>query len=122
MVRLVAGAAAAAGFPGDGCLRFSSRPGSLVGCDLYALLDWLVDTVGSLGYAECMTLTIPSTMHWSIDSMKQGILADLLIPFNNENLLAKVQEAVARKEIEETTKNAFTSSETRILHGVGDLC
>jgi FixJ family two-component response regulator len=93
-----------------------------VGCDLYALLDWLVDTVGSLGYAECMTLTIPSTMHWSIDSMKQGILADLLIPFNNENLLAKVQEAVARKEIEETTKNAFTSSETRILHGVGDLC
>lgn len=93
-----------------------------MGGDVYASLDRLVDTVGSLDYAEGITLANPSTTHWSIGSVKQGALAGLLIPFDNENLLAKVQEAVARKETEETTKKTVASEETRRLHGVGALC
>ena len=48
--------------------------------------------------AEFITLTSPSTIHWSIEGMKRGAFADLLIPFDLEDLLAKVREAGAIKK------------------------
>ena len=48
--------------------------------------------------AEFITLTSPSSIHWSIEGMKRGAFADLLIPFDLEDLLAKLQEAGAKKK------------------------
>ena len=48
--------------------------------------------------AEFITLTSPSSIHWSIEGMKRGAYADLLIPFDLEDLLAKLQEAGAKKK------------------------
>jgi DNA-binding NtrC family response regulator len=48
--------------------------------------------------AEFITLTSPSTIHWSIEGMKRGAFADLQIPFDLEDLLAKLQEAGAQKK------------------------
>ena len=49
-------------------------------------------------FAEFITLTSPSSIHWSIEGMKRGAFADLLIPFDLEDLLAKLREAGARKK------------------------
>jgi DNA-binding NtrC family response regulator len=46
---------------------------------------------------EFITLTSPSSIHWSIEGMKRGVYADLLIPFDNKALLGKLREAGARK-------------------------
>jgi DNA-binding NtrC family response regulator len=48
--------------------------------------------------AEFITLTSPSTIHWSIEGMKRGAFADLLIPFDLEDLLAKLREAGTKKK------------------------
>jgi DNA-binding NtrC family response regulator len=47
---------------------------------------------------EFVTLTSPSSINWSIEGMKRGAFADLLIPFNLEDLLAKLREAGAKKK------------------------
>ena len=49
-------------------------------------------------FAEFITLTSPSSIHWSIEGMKRGAFADLLIPFDLEDLLAKLHEAGAKKK------------------------
>jgi DNA-binding NtrC family response regulator len=49
-------------------------------------------------FAEVITLTSPSTIHWSIEGMKRGAFADLLIPFDLEDLLTKLREAGAKKK------------------------
>ena len=48
--------------------------------------------------AEFITLTSPSSIHWSIEGMKRGAFADLLIPFDLEDLLAKLRAAGAKKK------------------------
>jgi DNA-binding NtrC family response regulator len=48
--------------------------------------------------AEFITLTSPSSIHWSIEGMKRGAFADLLIPFDLADLLAKLREAGAKKK------------------------
>ena len=48
--------------------------------------------------AEFITLTSPTTIHWSIEGMKRGAFADLLIPFDIEDLFARLQEAGARRK------------------------
>lgn len=55
-------------------------------------------------YTECITLTSPSTIHWSIKGMKRGVFADFLIPFDNEDLLAKVREAGTRRKARKRRK------------------
>jgi DNA-binding NtrC family response regulator len=55
-------------------------------------------------FAEFITLTSPSSIHWSIEGMKRGTFADLLIPFDLEDLLAKVREAGAKKKSREDKK------------------
>jgi DNA-binding NtrC family response regulator len=54
--------------------------------------------------AEFITLTSPSSIHWSIEGMKRGAFADLLIPFDLEDLLAKLREAGAKKKSEKGKK------------------
>ena len=49
-------------------------------------------------FAEFITLTSPSSIHWAIEGMKRGAFADLLIPFDLEDLLAKMREAGAKKK------------------------
>jgi len=58
-------------------------------------------------YTEVITLTMPSAIHWSIESMKLGSFADLLIPFDNEDLAEKIQGASARKKAREKTKKSL---------------
>lgn len=53
---------------------------------------------------EFITLTSPTTIQWSIKGMKQGVFADLLIPFDNEDLLAIVREAGARRKAKKRRK------------------
>jgi DNA-binding NtrC family response regulator len=48
--------------------------------------------------AEFITLTSPSSIHWSIEGMKRGAFADLLIPFDLEDFLDKLREAGANKK------------------------
>ena len=59
------------------------------------ILDSIKETKTS---AEFITLTSPSSIHWSIEGMKRGAFADLLIPFDLEDLLAKLREAGAKKK------------------------
>jgi DNA-binding NtrC family response regulator len=59
------------------------------------ILDSLKETKT---FAEFITLTSPSSIHWSIEGMKRGAFADLLIPFDLEDLLAKLREAGAKKK------------------------
>jgi DNA-binding NtrC family response regulator len=54
--------------------------------------------------AEFITLTSISSIHWSIEAMKRGAFADLLIPFNLEELLVKLREAGAKKQSERGKK------------------
>ena len=54
--------------------------------------------------AEFITLTSPSSIHWSIEGMKRGAFADLLIPFDLEDLLAKLREAGAKKKSKKPRK------------------
>jgi DNA-binding NtrC family response regulator len=54
--------------------------------------------------AEFITLTSPSSIHWSIEGMKRGAFADLLIPFDLEDLLAKLREAGAKKKFNKGKK------------------
>jgi len=49
-------------------------------------------------FAEFITLTSPSSIHWSIEGMKRGAFADLLIPFDLEDLLTRLREAGAKKK------------------------
>jgi DNA-binding NtrC family response regulator len=66
-----------------------------LGVDGIRILDSIKKTKN---LAECITLTSPSSIHWSIEGMKRGAYADLLIPFDLEDLLAKVREAAATKK------------------------
>ena len=59
------------------------------------IMDFLKETKT---FAEFITLTSPTSIHWSIEGMKRGAFADLLIPFDLEDLLAKVREAGAIKK------------------------
>jgi DNA-binding NtrC family response regulator len=68
----------------------------------------LLDSIKNSGfYTEVITLTMPSAFHRSIESMKLGSFADLLIPFHNEDLAEKIQEATARKKAREKTKRSL---------------
>ena len=59
----------------------------------------ILDSIkGTKTLAEFITLTSPSSIHWSIEGMKRGAFADLLIPFDLEDLLAKLREAGAKKK------------------------
>jgi DNA-binding NtrC family response regulator len=55
-------------------------------------------------FAEVITLSVQATIHWSIQCMKLGAFADLVIPFNNEDLVETIREASARKHIREKEK------------------
>jgi DNA-binding NtrC family response regulator len=46
---------------------------------------------------EFITLTSPSTMLLSIEGMKRGVFADLLIPFDMEDLIVKIRDAGSRR-------------------------
>ncbi len=59
---------------------------------------------GKKTFAEFITLTSPSSIHWSIEGMKRGAFADLLIPFDLEDLLAKLREAGAEKKFKRRKK------------------
>jgi len=48
-------------------------------------------------WAEFITLTGRDHIRLSIEGMKRGVFADLLIPFDIEELLAKLKEAGAKK-------------------------
>ena len=50
---------------------------------------------------EVITLSMPSAIHWSIESMKLGAFADLLIPFDNEDLAEKIRQASAKNRTRE---------------------
>ena len=52
---------------------------------------------------EVITLTMPSSINWSIKTMKLGVYADLLIPFDTEDLAEKIRTACARKKRMEKT-------------------
>jgi DNA-binding NtrC family response regulator len=68
----------------------------------------LLDSIKKSGFCtEVITLTMPSSFHRSIESMKLGSFADLLIPFHNEDLAEKIQEASARKKAKEKTKRSL---------------
>jgi DNA-binding NtrC family response regulator len=56
-------------------------------------------------FAEVITLTSPSSIHWSIEGMKRGAFADLLIPFDLEDLLTKLREAGAKKKFKKRKRN-----------------
>ena len=66
-----------------------------LGVDGIRILDSIKKTKN---LAECITLTSPSSIHWSIEGMKRGAFADLLIPFDLEDLLVKLREAGAKKK------------------------
>ncbi len=66
-----------------------------LGANGIRILDSLKETKT---LAEFITLTSPSTIHWSIEGMKRGAFADLLIPFDLEDLLAKLREAGTKKK------------------------
>jgi DNA-binding NtrC family response regulator len=69
------------------------------------IMDSLRDTET---LAEFITLTSPASIHWSIEGMKRGALADLLIPFDLEDLLARLREAGARKKSKKAkTRKSF---------------
>ena len=57
--------------------------------------------------AEFITLTSPASIHWSIEGMKRGAFADLLIPFDLEDLLAKLREAGAKKKSKKAKKKSI---------------
>lgn len=68
----------------------------------------LLDSIKNSGFCtEVITLTMPSAFHCSIKSMKLGSFADLLIPFDNEDLAEKIQAASARKKAREKTKRSL---------------
>lgn len=66
-----------------------------VGANGIRIMDFIKQTKT---YAEVITLTSPSSIHWSIEGMKRGAFADLLIPFDLEDLLTKLREAGAKKK------------------------
>lgn len=55
-------------------------------------------------FAEVITLSVQASIHWSIQCMKLGAFADLVIPFDNENLVETIREASARKHMREREK------------------
>ena len=55
-------------------------------------------------FAEVITLSVQATIHWSIQCMKLGAFADLVIPFNNEDLVETIREASVRKHTREKEK------------------
>lgn len=62
----------------------------------------ILDSIKKSGsFAEVITLSMQSTIHWSIQCMKLGAFADLVIPFDNEDLVKKIREASARKQTRE---------------------
>jgi two-component system response regulator (stage 0 sporulation protein F) len=65
----------------------------------------ILDSIKKSGsFAEVITLSMQSTIHWSIQCMKRGAFADLVIPFDNEDLIEKIREASAKKQIREQEK------------------
>jgi len=64
--------------------------------------------------AEFITLTSPTTIHWSIEGMKRGAFADLLIPFDMEDLFARLQEAGARRKAKKNKRRRKTSLRKRL--------
>jgi DNA-binding NtrC family response regulator len=50
---------------------------------------------------EVITLSMPTAIQWSIEGMKLGAFADLLIPFDNEDLSQKIHEASEKKRARE---------------------
>ena len=72
-----------------------------LGIDGIRILDSIKKT---RNFAEFITLTSPSSIHWSIEGMKRGAFADLLIPFDLEDLLAKLREAGAKKNSEKVKR------------------
>jgi len=72
-----------------------------LGIDGIRILDSIKKT---RNLAEFITLTSPSSIHWSIEGMKRGAFADLLIPFDLEDLLAKLREAGAKKNSEKVKR------------------
>jgi len=70
--------------------------------DLQADSLQLLDSIRKSGsLAEVITLSVQATIHWSIQCMKLGAFADLVIPFNNEDLVETIREASARKHLRE---------------------
>jgi DNA-binding NtrC family response regulator len=55
-------------------------------------------------FAEVITLSVQASIHWSIQCMKLGAFADLVIPFDNEHLVETIREASARKHTRESEK------------------
>jgi len=47
---------------------------------------------------EVITLSVPSAVRFSIESMKQGAFADLLMPFEPDALVGKILEAWKKRE------------------------
>lgn len=64
--------------------------------------------------AEFITLTSPTTIHWSIEGMKRGAFADLLIPFDIEDLFTRLQEAGARRKAKKNKRRRKTSLRKRL--------
>jgi DNA-binding NtrC family response regulator len=73
--------------------------------DLEADSLQLLNSIRKSGsFAEVITLSVQATIHWSIQCMKLGAFADLVIPFNNEDLVETIREASARKHTREKEK------------------
>jgi DNA-binding NtrC family response regulator len=91
--------------------------GSLVDLMFTPCSTALVQTVSSLRYAEGAALTNPSAMHSSIRNVKQGGFANLLIPFNDDNLLANVRVAVAKRDLKkrQRKRSLLKRSEDRMV-------
>jgi len=73
--------------------------------DLKANSLQLLNSIKKTGsFAEVITLSVQATIHWSIQCMKLGAFADLVIPFDNEDLVETIREASARKQTREKEK------------------
>ena len=73
--------------------------------DLKADSLQLLNSIRKTGsFAEVITLSVQATIHWSIQCMKLGAFADLVIPFDNEDLVETIREASARKQTREKEK------------------
>ncbi len=73
--------------------------------DLEADSLQLLNSIRKSGsFTEVITLSVQATIHWSIQCMKLGAFADLVIPFDNEDLVETIREASARKHTREKEK------------------
>ncbi|MBW2260095.1 MAG: response regulator [Deltaproteobacteria bacterium] len=73
--------------------------------DLEADSLQLLNSIRKSGsFTEVITLSVQATIHWSIQCMKLGAFADLVIPFDNEDLVETIRKASARKHTREKEK------------------